>query len=184
MSVSDSAGMYGTLERAGDMSILRFERRLAHPREKVWRAITGDRDLAAWFPTTIEGPRCAGAALRFAFRQGEGEPFDGEMLAFVPPSLMELRWADDVLRFELEPEPESEPSGCILRLTVTFPEHGKAARDAAGWHVCLDRLALADDGADLPSQPTDAWRVVHRYYVDRLGPGASVIGPPSAGGDS
>ena len=29
-------------------------------------------------------------------------PFDGEMLAFVPPSLMELRWADDVLRFEID----------------------------------------------------------------------------------
>ena len=52
------------------------------------------------------------------------------MLAFVPPSLMELRWADDVLRFELEPDGDGR--ACILRLTVTFPEHGKAARDAGG----------------------------------------------------
>ena len=65
------------------MSVLRYERRLAHPPERVWRALTDDAELAAWFPTTIEGQRQSGAALRFSFRQGEGEPFDGEMLACV-----------------------------------------------------------------------------------------------------
>ncbi len=176
MSGGDGATEYGTLERVGDVSILRYERHLAHPREKVWRAITEDADLAAWFPTTMEGERRTGAPLHFAFRQGEGEPFDGEMLAFVPPALMELRWADDVLRFELEPDATS--SACILRLTVTFPEHGKAARDAAGWHVCLEQLAAACDGTQLPWQPTERWRFVHGVYVERLGPAASVIGPP------
>jgi uncharacterized protein YndB with AHSA1/START domain len=176
--MSPAAGVgdeeFGTLERPGDVSILRYERRLGHPQHKVWRAITEDAHLAAWFPTTIEGPRLAGAPLHFAFRESEGAPFDGEMLAFDPPSLMELRWSDDVLRFELEPD----GPGCILRLTVTFPEHGKAARDAAGWHVCLEQLAAACDGTDLSWQPPDRWRVVHRGYVERLGPEASAIGPP------
>jgi uncharacterized protein YndB with AHSA1/START domain len=165
---------FGTLERSGEVSILRYERRLAHPQLKVWRAITEDAHLADWFPTTIEGERLAGAPLRFAFRQSEGQPFDGQMLAFDPPSLMELRWSDDVLRFELEPD----GPGCTLRLTVTFPEHGKAARDAAGWHVCLEQLAAACDGTGLFGQPPDRWRVVHRGYVERLGPEASAIGPP------
>jgi uncharacterized protein YndB with AHSA1/START domain len=164
----------GTLERAGDRSVLRYRRHLAHPPESVWRALTEDEHLAAWFPTTIEGRRAAGAPLHFAFRASEGEPFDGEMLAFDPPSLMELRWADDVLRFEVEPE----GSGCILRLSVTFPDHGKAARDAAGWHVSLERLTHALDGTPPPWQPPERWRVVHRAYVERLGPEASVIGPP------
>jgi uncharacterized protein YndB with AHSA1/START domain len=167
---------FGRLERSGDHSILRYERRLAHSRDKVWSAITEDAHLAAWFPTTIEGARVAAAPLYFAFRESEGAPFDGEMLAFVPPSLMELRWADDVLRFELDPEPGG--SGCILRLTVTFPEHGKAARDAAGWHVCLDQLVVGCDSADLLWRPPDRWRVVHAVYVARLGPEASAIGPP------
>ena len=81
---------------------LRFRRRLAQPPETVWAALTEDEHLEEWFPTTIEGARAAGAALHYAFRQGEGEPFDGQMTAFEPPSLMELRWADDLLRFELE----------------------------------------------------------------------------------
>jgi uncharacterized protein YndB with AHSA1/START domain len=174
--VSDAAE-FGSLERADDVSILRYERRLAHPRERVWQAITVDADLAAWFPTTVEGPRRAGAALHFSFRQGEGQSFDGEMLAFVPPSLMELRWADDILRFELDSEGDDDT---ILRLTVTFTEYGKAARDAAGWQVCLERLVLASAGAgaELPWDPAERWRVVHQEYVTRFGPAASTIGPP------
>ena len=63
--------------------------------------------------------------------------------------------------------------------TVTFPEEGKGARDGAGWHVCLDRLTVASPGTDLPGASADHWRVMHRAYVDPLGPEASVIGPPS-----
>jgi uncharacterized protein YndB with AHSA1/START domain len=168
---------YGTLERTADASVLRYRRRLAHPRQKVWRALTEDAHLVAWFPTTIEGERVAGAPLRFSFRESEGEPFDGEMLVFAPPELIELRWADDVLRFELE----VDGNGCVLHLTVTFPEHGKAARDGAGWHVCLEQLAYECDGADQPRYPPDRWRVVHQGYVQRLGPEASVLGPPDVG---
>jgi uncharacterized protein YndB with AHSA1/START domain len=164
----------GTLERVGDVSILRFRRRLEHPRDRVWAALTEDEHLIGWFPTTIEGGRVAGGALHFSFRQGEGEPFDGEMTAFDPPSLMELRWSDDVLRFELE----AQGSGCLLSLTVTFPEYGKGARDAAGWHVCLERLTYACAAASPPWLPPDRWREVHPRYVERLGPEASAIGPP------
>jgi len=171
MGVSDE---FGTLERAGEMSVLRYRRRLAHPQDKVWRALTEDAHLAGWFPTTIEGPRSAGAPLHFSFRETEGEPFDGEMLAFQPPSLMELRRADDILRFELE----SDGPGCVLRLTVTFPEHGKAARDGAGWHVSLEQLAHECDGTEPPWRTPDRWRVVHRGYVEQFGAEASAIGPP------
>jgi hypothetical protein len=100
------------------------------------------------------------------------------MLAFIPPTLMELRWAGDVLRFELEPDNgEGEGrTGCILRLTVTFSEFGKAARDAAGWHICLERLVASSDGTT-PPRP-DRWKELFRTYVERFGPQASTIGPP------
>ena len=172
---SAGPGELGSLERVGTRSILRFTRRLAHPQHRVWRAMTEDDHLASWFPTTIEGTRAAGAPLRFSFREAEGEPFDGEMLAFDPPSLMELRWAEDTLRFELEPD----GAGCILCLTVTIPEAGKAARDAAGWHVCLERLGYECAGDEPTWRPQERWRVVHRGYVERLGPEASAIGPPA-----
>jgi uncharacterized protein YndB with AHSA1/START domain len=171
----DPGDEFGTWEASADgRSVLRYRRRLSHPPQMVWRALTEDGHLAAWFPTTIEGSRRAGAPLRFTFRQREAEPFDGEMLAFQPPSRMELRWADDVLRFELQPDDGG--SSTVLHLIVTFPEHGKAARDGAGWHVCLERLESECDGTTPPA--ADRWRVVHARYVEALGPEASTIGPP------
>jgi uncharacterized protein YndB with AHSA1/START domain len=168
-------GEYGTLDRDGGTPVLRFRRHLAHPVSKVWRALTEPESLAGWFPTTMEGDRAAGAALHFAFREGEGEDFDGQMLVFDPPTTMELRWADDILSFELE----ADGSGCLLKVTVTFPELGKGARDGAGWHVCLEQLAYVAEGTELPWDPADRWRQVHPGYVDRFGPEASSIGPPA-----
>ena len=182
MGVSDrgqetAATADGVLERLGGRCVLRFRRHLSHSPEKVWRAMTEDAHLAGWFPTTVEGERAAGAPLRFSFPKGEADPFSGEMLVFDPPSVLEIRWGDDLLRFVLTP---AEDASCLLDLTVTFPEHGKAARDAAGWHVCLEQLAVVADDADapLPWDPADRWRVVHPGYVERFGAEASAIGPP------
>ena len=38
----------GTMERRGDRRVIRFERRLAHPVERVWRALTDPNEIAAW----------------------------------------------------------------------------------------------------------------------------------------
>jgi hypothetical protein len=50
MSGSDVVGEYGTLERSGDVSILRYERRLAHTPHKVWRAHHRGRRLGNVVP--------------------------------------------------------------------------------------------------------------------------------------
>jgi uncharacterized protein YndB with AHSA1/START domain len=44
----------GVLEQTADgRSVLRYRRRLAQPPPMVWRALTEDAQLEAWFPTTI-----------------------------------------------------------------------------------------------------------------------------------
>ncbi len=58
---------YGTLERGDGTVTVRFVRQLAHPPQKVWRALTEAEHLDAWFPTTIEGEFAAGAPLLFRF---------------------------------------------------------------------------------------------------------------------
>ena len=166
--------MGGLLEQVDGGWRLRFTRRYAHRPEKVWRALTEPEHLAAWFPTMIEfpdGQRVAGAKLRFTFPNGEAPPFDGELLAYAPPEVLELRWGTDVLRFELRADGE----GTELTLLDLLDEKGKAARDAAGWHVCLDNLAAhLDRGEDAATQ----WQDVHADYVERFGPDAATIGPP------
>jgi uncharacterized protein YndB with AHSA1/START domain len=169
--------MYGTLEQTEDgRARLRFTRELDHPIEKVWRAITEPEHLAHWFPTTIEGERAAGASLRFDFPQGQAPAFEGEMLAFEPPSLLELRWGTDIVRLELQPSGD----GTLLTLLDTLDERGKAARDGAGWHTCLDALAahLRGEASSRDSMSGSSWKDVHPRYVESFGPEAATIGPP------
>jgi uncharacterized protein YndB with AHSA1/START domain len=166
---------YGTLETGehGEPR-LRFERMLADPQEKVWRAITEPEPLAHWFPTTIDGPRAAGARLEFVFPKGEAPPFDGEMLVFDPPSVMELRWGPDTLRLELHP---LDGGGTLLILLDTLEELGKAARDGAGWHTCLDGLAALLNHKNL-QDARGRWSEVHAVYAADFGLDATTIGAP------
>jgi uncharacterized protein YndB with AHSA1/START domain len=166
----------GELERGEGKATLKFTRRLPHPPAQVWRALSEPEHLAAWFPTTIEGERTAGAPLRFEHTANAAPPMDGEMLVFEPPSLMELQWGEeDTLRFELRQEGSD---GCLLIFTATFDELGKAARDGAGWHACLDLLGYEIEGLDAPWSSADRWRQVRMSYIERFGADASRLGPP------
>jgi uncharacterized protein YndB with AHSA1/START domain len=164
----------GQLEETDGTWQLRFERTLAHPPEKVWRALTEPEHLEAWFPTTIEGGLEAGAELRFRHRHRDLPLMEGEMIACDPPSLLEFRWGPDTLRFVLEPD----GAGTRLTLTDMLEELGKAARDGAGWHVCLDQLAIHLDGEEPAWTSVERWTEVHPGYVDEFGPEAATIGPP------
>jgi uncharacterized protein YndB with AHSA1/START domain len=166
---------YGTLHKLADgRSQLRFTRVLAHSRAKVWRAITEPEHLADWFPTTIEGEYRAGAPLRFSFSNLDLPPFEGEMLEFEPGSVIEFRWGSDTIRIELR----DVSSGTELTLLDTLDETGKAARDGAGWHTCLDALASSLRADPDPRASLDRWASVHPHYVEDFGPEAATIGPP------
>jgi activator of Hsp90 ATPase-like protein len=149
--------MYGTFTTIDDRPALIFERRLAHPVAKVWRAVTDPAELAHWFP--------GGAAAR-------------EVVEVDPPRLVTCTLGEDLLRIELEPA--DADAGCTLRFTAIFDDAARASRDAAGWHVCLDALARRLDGADTPmpgSEPTPEWRERYDEYQRRgLPAGAPVPG--------
>jgi uncharacterized protein YndB with AHSA1/START domain len=165
---------YGRLERDHDRAVVRYVRQLPHPPSRVWRALTEPEHLAAWFPTTIDGERATGAKLVFRFTDIDLSPMEGEMLTFEPTSLLELRWGPDVLRFDLEPDGK----GTALTFTATMVELGKAARDGAGWHTCLDLLSYNLTGERPPFTSSDRWGDLNDAYIDRFGPEASTIGPP------
>jgi uncharacterized protein YndB with AHSA1/START domain len=166
--------MTGKLEEIGGRWRLRFTRDLAHPQEKVWRAITEPEHMRAWFPQHVTGEWVVGGLLTFSSPEGRGPDFGGEVLAYSPQSLVEFRWGTDVIRFELEPR----AGGCTLTLLDTFDELGKAARDAAGWHECLDRLSDDLSGGQLTFKPGERWAEVHPRYVEAFGSEAAAIGPP------
>jgi uncharacterized protein YndB with AHSA1/START domain len=162
----------GELERSGEHWRIRFVRDFRYPAEKVWSAITEPEHLVAWFPTGIVGRIEPGAKL--VFEDDAVPTFDGEVLAYEEPRLLVMRWGPDIIRVEIETTSE----GCTLIFTDVFAEIGKASRDAAGWHECLDRLEYSLGERTFPWSPGERWSGVHEKYVGRFGPEGSTIGPP------
>jgi len=168
----------GRLEQVGDRWQLHFTRRLPHPPEKVWRALTEPEHLKEWFPNDIEGERKEGATLRHVFRNDEAPVMQGEMLRFDPPALLEFSWGDDLLRFELRADDDGKTT--VLDLVDVLEDIGKGARDGAGWHVCLDALEQHLQGESTDTQDGNVWKPVHEAYVKQFPPEASTIGVPEA----
>ncbi|QXC60797.1 SRPBCC family protein [Aquihabitans sp. G128] len=167
-----------TLDDDGGRHRIRFQRLLPHPVERVWAALTEPDELAAWFPTTIEGDLEPGASLRFGFR-GTADAslgFTGAVVAVDPPRLLAFLWGTDELRMELEPTTDG---GCLLTFTDTVDVLGHSARNAAGWHVCLDRLPEHLGGAEVDaptSEPTNEWQAHFDRYAAAFGPEAATAG--------
>jgi uncharacterized protein YndB with AHSA1/START domain len=137
--------MFGTVWRRSDGRVeLRFERWFAHPRDKVWRALTETAHLRRWFVEILDHDRSTlrfspGAALEFV---ADGmPPARGEVLACERPALLEYTWDEEVLRFELA----DVDGGCLLVFTNVVADAETAAALDDGWRTGLERLADALD---------------------------------------
>ncbi len=150
----------GTLETIDGRPALRFERRLAHPIERVWRAVTEPAELAQWFV----GPVSWTPALGEVF---EGGGQSGAITALQAPRRLAWSWAEERYAFDLAPDGD----GCRLVFTHVFnPSHGPAAQHAAGWETYLERLAALLAGAALSQE--DAHASIgerHEHYAVRFG---------------
>jgi hypothetical protein len=136
--------MNGSLETVDNRHALRFERRLDHSVERVWRAITDPDELRHWFPP------------------GEGL----EVTESEAPRLLAGSWYGDSLRFELRPDGD----GCVLVFSHTFADREKAARDAAGWDRCFARFDALLAGEPMSEADSlQAWPEIHELYAERFG---------------
>ena len=125
-----------TLISTGEKPVLRFERFLPRPVEEVWRAVTEPEGLKAWFPTRIEIERWEpGATLTHHFEGQSLAPLPGRVLECAEPHRLVFTWGDDTIGFELS----AAEGGTVFVLTEQLGA-SIAARNAAGWEVCLDRL--------------------------------------------
>jgi uncharacterized protein YndB with AHSA1/START domain len=150
-----------------------LERHLPDPPAVVWQALTEREQLRSWFPSDVivSGGRWeVGAGITFPFPP---EVIDmtltGEVLEVDEPNVLAFTWGEETLRFELSPQ----DVGTRLVLVDELPA-GAAARNAAGWETCLDRLAGLDPAPN-------AWQPRFERYVAAFEP---AIGPqegPPAG---
>jgi len=166
--------MDATLLRDGDRYVLRFERHLRRPVERVWRAVTEPSELAHWFPGAVEIDLTVGGKATFTQPGFEVDPelvpTSGLVTELDPPRLLAFTWGDDLLRFELAPEAQ----GCVLVFSHRFENRASAPRSAAGWNVCVDALVATTDGAvqgpaDAAAEGAVSWIRYHERYRDELG---------------
>jgi uncharacterized protein YndB with AHSA1/START domain len=176
-------GADATLEEVGGRPALRFERALPHPPERVWRALTEVEEQFAWHPTPARFEPRIGGAVEW---DAEGHVPDmeaGEVTAYDPPRELAYTWGveegqePDHLHWELRPHDD----GCLLVLVHTFSDRFKAARDGAGWHVCLESLAsLLERGerGSVPTSDSSRWRELNGHYQERFGISPEEATPP------
>jgi uncharacterized protein YndB with AHSA1/START domain len=160
-----------TLDMVDGRPVLRMERRLAHPPEKVWRALTEPTHLNQWYPFRVAAlePRVGG---RIVFDDGGGTTVEGRVTELDPPRVFAFtqdpsavlpREGENHLRFELRPDGD----GCLLVFTHAFHDRPHAAANAAGWDACLDALEAVVDGK--PVEPPASLIGRHEAYVEAFG---------------
>ncbi|GAA4596914.1 hypothetical protein GCM10023194_70330 [Planotetraspora phitsanulokensis] len=154
----------GTFIQHEGRPAVRFERTYAHPAERVWEAVSTPEGLAHWFPSTVELEPHAGGKITFS-----GDPnleaMTGTVLAFEPPRRLAFSWGGDELRFNVE---SIDAEHCRLTLVNVLEARDTAARNAAGWTVCLAELGkhLSGASADGPhSTSAEPWQPLYDEYV-------------------
>ena len=168
----------GDLTFDGDYATITFTRRIGHPPEDVWSAITDPEELKGWYMTraTITGGREGS----IDFVSGPSQlHVTGRILSWDPPRLFEHEW-------KVAPRPEL-PSGeeSIVRwelardghetlMTFTFRRltRGTAMGFAPGMHAFLDRLEAQLDGKSVPEWLSRVAELRERYPGRQRRPGS------------
>lgn len=151
--------MDGTLKTIDGRPALRFERVLAYPVERVWRAVSDPAELERWFPAAVAWTPAPGEAL-------EAYGMTGEITEVEP--LRRLAWTfnGEKYSFDLAADGES----CRLTFTHVFDDRALGAQTAAGWETYFSRLELHLDGGHLSEQDAhDGFEEIHEHYAERFG---------------
>jgi uncharacterized protein YndB with AHSA1/START domain len=142
---------------------VRFQRTYPYPVERLWAAVTEPSELAHWFPSAVRMDTHAGGTVEFS-----GDPnierSSGTVLVYEPPRRLAFTWGGDELHFEIDPA----DGGCTFTLINVLEAKNTAARNAAGWTVCLAELSKHLEGvtaAGPHSESAGSFRPVYDEYV-------------------
>ena len=153
----------------GEHATLVFKRRLEHPPEVVWKALTDPEELSRWYMTeaVIDG-RKGGAV---DFHAGPSQlHVTGRVLTWEPPMVFEHEWKvaprpelpsgeDAIIRWELHRDRE----GTVLHLEHRNLNRETALGFAPGTHAFLDRLSAQLGGRTLPDWQERYSEVASKY---------------------
>lgn len=162
---------------------IRFERRLPHPVDATWAAITDPERLVKWWGEA-EVELSPGGAFKLRWlntdEDGNAVALDGRIVELDPPSILEIAgdWyaesatgRTDESRASLRFELRADGDGTVLRFENKV-DRGADERSQviAGWHFHLDALAASLDGRSVDlTDPWAAWTPIHEAYVAASG---------------
>jgi uncharacterized protein YndB with AHSA1/START domain len=154
----------GTMQQTGDAYVLRFERHIDHPIDRVWAAISTTQGIAAWLgKASVELTR--GGRVRLQFDKTVGNVITGRVTEVDPPRVLAYTFGEEdppsILRWELSEAHDRQGTTLVLTHTLPTPEHGASA--LAGWHTLLDIIPAAIAGED-PQWSKKRWDEVHAEY--------------------
>ncbi|MEU6357332.1 SRPBCC family protein [Streptomyces sp. NPDC047072] len=159
---ADLTGIYLTLEDG--RPAVRFSRVYDHPIDRVWRFVTDADELAAWFPSRAEIELRPGGTVRFS-----GDPHmadsTGRVVAVDEPRHLSFEWGGDELCFDLE---RLDDNRTRFTLTNVLSAEDTAARNGAGWEVCLAALDAEARGESFAGPHAGAqapWKEFYEGYV-------------------
>lgn len=125
------------IQKDGEKWTLVLVRELRHAPEKVWTALTDPVSLREWAPFDADRSLASVGPVKLS-TVGMPTPIisETEVTRAEAPRLLEYRWGDNDLRWQLE------PLGDGTRLTLWHNiDRNFISMGAAGWHICLDVLA-------------------------------------------
>ena len=160
----------GQVEHHGSKSIIRFERRLAHSIERVWRAITDPAHAITWWGALDIELTPGGKAVvewQNTDEQGNRAVMHGVITELDPPRVLEIEGdIHGTLRFELAPD--GDRTRLTFTSTLELPEEFRT-KVLAGWHWHLDALETILDGGEVDPVNVTGWEPIHERYVAKLG---------------
>ena len=170
------------METAAETTSVVREITIAASPETVWQFLVDpDKAIrwmgqAAWFD-----PRPGG---QYRIQVLPGNTASGEFVELDPPRRLVYTWGTDELHFQLEP---TDIGGCTLTFVNVLGVRDAAARNAAGWTVCLAELDKHVSGAvaDGPHSATaEPWQPYYDEYVAAGMPSGAPIPGIREGADS
>ncbi|MET9731107.1 SRPBCC family protein [Streptomyces sp. NPDC006458] len=148
----------------------------ARPAERVWSLVTDPGELARWFPSRAEFELRPGGTARFSGDPNQPDS-TGLVLAVDAPRRLAFEWGGDEIRLALAAQDDGRTR---LTLTDVLADPESAARNAAGWEVCLTALDAVARGETPAGPHTGAgalWREAYEGYIEAGFPsGAPVPG--------
>ncbi|WP_026905924.1 SRPBCC family protein [Paucisalibacillus globulus] len=155
--------MLAKIEKQSNGYIVTYNRQLEQPQKVVWEMLTNNDKLSLWFnELRIIEHNQGGGYLNFDMGDGTYEKMD--ITDYQEYNVLEFTWGDDLVRFELI----DQGNRCNLLLiekVTKLTEH--TPKDLAGWHVCLDVIAMILDKKEVENR-MDSWKYWFEKYNEAL----------------